>query len=195
MFSKRLKELRLEKNLTQAELAGVLGLKPSIVGMYENGHRMPETKALAILADFFNVTTDYLLGRTSSKKQFIRENLKFLMGNRTTEDYAKQLKISPMLLARYEEGKETPQHSIIEYIADIENLDPAFFYTLSDNIENLRIECLLSGENQEKKEIKDWLNSTESKEYIEFIYKAYKKGLPKELLAGAEINIKFEVKE
>ncbi|SJZ38382.1 helix-turn-helix domain-containing protein [Garciella nitratireducens] len=64
MFGDRLKALRNEKNMTQSELAKLLNVSPSTIGMYEQGRRDPDTKTLAFLAEYFDVTTDYLLGRT-----------------------------------------------------------------------------------------------------------------------------------
>lgn len=64
LFSERLKDLRNEKELTQRELARLLELSSSTIAMYETGQRMPDPETLQKLADFFNVTVDYLLGRT-----------------------------------------------------------------------------------------------------------------------------------
>lgn len=59
-----LKELRESKGITQIELAKQLGVVRSTVCQYEKGNREPDTITLIKLADFFDVTTDYLLGRT-----------------------------------------------------------------------------------------------------------------------------------
>lgn len=60
----RLRELRTEKGLLQSDIAKVIGKKDRIVGFYESGERDPSTETLSILADFFNVSTDYLLGKS-----------------------------------------------------------------------------------------------------------------------------------
>nr|WP_194950168.1 helix-turn-helix transcriptional regulator [Anoxybacillus flavithermus] len=60
----RLKRLRLEKKLTQEELGKKINVTKVSISGYENGNRTPDTETLQKLADFFNVTTDYLLGRT-----------------------------------------------------------------------------------------------------------------------------------
>jgi len=64
IFSERLKELRLERNLTQTDVSEALGLSKSCYAGYEQGYREPDLKTLIRLADYFEVTTDYLLGRT-----------------------------------------------------------------------------------------------------------------------------------
>lgn len=61
-FGKTLKELRNERNVTQRELAGLVGLSATGYAGYEQGHREPDLKTLVSLAKFFNVSTDYLLG-------------------------------------------------------------------------------------------------------------------------------------
>ncbi|MED0687935.1 helix-turn-helix domain-containing protein [Anoxybacillus ayderensis] len=64
MLGDRLKRLRLEKKLTQEELGKKINVTKVSISGYENGNRTPDTETLQKLADFFNVTTDYLLGRT-----------------------------------------------------------------------------------------------------------------------------------
>ena len=61
-FKNILRELREEKCLTQAQLAERLNFSLSIVNKWENGKKNPSVDAIKILAKFFNVTTDYLLG-------------------------------------------------------------------------------------------------------------------------------------
>lgn len=63
-FQNIFKRLRLSSELTQAEMAEKLGISRSTIGMYETGAREPDFETLEKIADFFNVDTDYLLGRT-----------------------------------------------------------------------------------------------------------------------------------
>ena len=65
----RIKLLRKEKNLTQADLGKLLNVSDRSVGFYENEKRDPDTDTLKILADFFEVSLDYLLGRTNIRNQ------------------------------------------------------------------------------------------------------------------------------
>lgn len=60
----RLKELRLEKGLLQSDIAKKINKSDRAVGLYERGERDMGTDTLAILSDFFNVSIDYLLGKT-----------------------------------------------------------------------------------------------------------------------------------
>lgn len=59
----RLKLLREEKNMTQLELGKVFSISHATINRYENSQRQPDTELISKLSEFFNVTTDYLLGR------------------------------------------------------------------------------------------------------------------------------------
>jgi transcriptional regulator with XRE-family HTH domain len=59
-----LKYLREDKNLMQKDIAKLLEITPSAYGYYEQDKRQPDPETLRKLADFYNVSTDYLLGRT-----------------------------------------------------------------------------------------------------------------------------------
>lgn len=60
----RLRELRLEQKMTQQRLALELCMSQNTVSRYENGEREPGLADLIRIADYFNVTVDYLIGRT-----------------------------------------------------------------------------------------------------------------------------------
>ena len=62
MFGQNLKKLRTSKNLSQSKLSKILGISSSTIGMYEQGRRFPDQTILTKIADFFDVSTDYLLG-------------------------------------------------------------------------------------------------------------------------------------
>ena len=62
LFSKRLKELRICNNLTQAELGQKLNVTKSTICSYEKGTRMASIETLIDLANFFKVSLDYLVG-------------------------------------------------------------------------------------------------------------------------------------
>lgn len=65
-FSTVLKQLRERENLTQEELAKRLEISRSRLASYEQGQREPDLELLEVIADFFNVDMDYLLGRSDS---------------------------------------------------------------------------------------------------------------------------------
>ena len=62
-FALRLNELREKRHVSQKELAGALGVGIATVGMWESSERVPPAKRLQMIANFFGVSVDYLLGR------------------------------------------------------------------------------------------------------------------------------------
>lgn len=68
MFRLVVKNLREERGISQYQLANDLGVAQSTVGMWESGRREPGFDATQKLADYFDVSIDYLLGRTQQKK-------------------------------------------------------------------------------------------------------------------------------
>jgi len=63
---RRLRELRDKRGISQLKLAMDLGLTQNSVSRYESGAREADYKTLIALADYFNVSIDYLLERTDS---------------------------------------------------------------------------------------------------------------------------------
>ncbi len=64
IFLNRLRELRIEKRLLQSDIAKIINKSERTVGFYETGERDMGTETLSILADFFDVSIDYLLGKS-----------------------------------------------------------------------------------------------------------------------------------
>ena len=62
MLNKKIRQLRLERGITQNELAGRLGVSASTVGMYEQGRRSPDSRALRRIASALDCSADELLG-------------------------------------------------------------------------------------------------------------------------------------
>ena len=69
----KLRTLRIERNLTQKQIADMLGLAISAVSSYESGSRYPSYDSLIKLAHIFHVSTDYLLGLTSTRNIDVSE--------------------------------------------------------------------------------------------------------------------------
>ena len=61
-----LKKLRKEVGLTQISLQMKTGIEQSLLSKYENGERVPPTETLIVLADFYGVSMDYIMGRTDN---------------------------------------------------------------------------------------------------------------------------------
>lgn len=100
MLGDRLKKLRTEKRITQEELGRKVNVTKVSISGYENGNRSPDTETLQRLADYFEVSTDYLLGRTQNQysaelpnltekdKNDIARDLEKIINNIGTDGYA-----------------------------------------------------------------------------------------------------------
>ncbi len=69
MYFPRLKDLREDKDLVQKEVASYLGIDQRVYSNYETGKREIPVKFVIALANFYNTTTDYILGGTNNPKQ------------------------------------------------------------------------------------------------------------------------------
>lgn len=68
-FATTIKKLRVERGITQEQLAAMLNVSRSTIGMYETGNREPDFETCEAIADIFNVDMDYLLGRTTVERK------------------------------------------------------------------------------------------------------------------------------
>jgi repressor LexA len=80
-FSERLKGLRLEADLTQKELADRLSMPLSTYSGYEIDKREPDIETIKLIAAYFDVTTDYLFGRSNDKRGVSLETLEKMLEN------------------------------------------------------------------------------------------------------------------
>lgn len=78
-FGERLKYEREKAGVSQQELADRLKLSQSSIAYYERDKKQPPFETLNKIADFFNVQTDYLLGRTNTPGQIQHPNSNFLL--------------------------------------------------------------------------------------------------------------------
>lgn len=62
-FAEILKSLRVERNVGQVDLAKAIGVSKGIISLWETGLREPNMHSLIVLADYFKVSIDYLVGR------------------------------------------------------------------------------------------------------------------------------------
>jgi transcriptional regulator with XRE-family HTH domain len=85
-FADRLKEERIQKNLTQTELAKTLYLGQTSVSKYESGKQIPEMPTLQKIADFFEISIDYLLGKTDIRNYTDDPNITIALHSDTDYD-------------------------------------------------------------------------------------------------------------
>ena len=88
LIKTRLKELRARDRITQEQLAEAIGVERSSIGKYEGKQDIiPSVEVLKSIADYFDVTTDYLLGRGRTYEQTLRNPANTLSVAETTADY------------------------------------------------------------------------------------------------------------
>lgn len=84
MYIKKLEDLRLQHNLTKREVAKKFNVAESTYGKWELGQRKPDLDTITAIADFYHVSTDYLIGNTDdptppNEKKDPLEGLKFAL--------------------------------------------------------------------------------------------------------------------
>lgn len=103
MIMNRIKSLRKAKKITQKQLGDVLGVAESTISMYESGNRQPDVDTMRKIADYFNVTIDYLIGGeniSSSDKDELDEKIIKIFGSLSEADQAQILDYARYLLMR-----------------------------------------------------------------------------------------------
>lgn len=119
-FGQRLREIRNEHNLTQKDLAKMFKVSESAIGMYERDEREPSFKFTNEVADRFEVSVDYLLGRMdkptpprNTNRQLSAGTQAFLEIIELSDDEAIQ-KLQSMLV---HEGKKLPVETVKEILS------------------------------------------------------------------------------
>lgn len=84
-FGDRLKQLRLNRNMTQSQLGKEIGVLGRVVGYYESGDRFPNEDVLKNIANYFDVSVDYLLGMDIDFNLTIYDDLENIL-NRLSSD-------------------------------------------------------------------------------------------------------------
>lgn len=120
LLGENLRKAREEKGLTQAEVAKLLDMSASTIGMYEQGRRDPDTDTLKKLAELYEVSTDYLLGRTDdpSPKQDDRQHV----NDDEALEYLDELHKRPEMKALFQVSRKATKEDIETAITIIEAL-------------------------------------------------------------------------
>ena len=86
----RIVKIRQQKSLTQADVARYLKITQQTYSSYETGKRQMNFETLCMLADFYEVSADYLLGRQDAVPSFLNEEERTMIAQyRVLEEYAK----------------------------------------------------------------------------------------------------------
>lgn len=133
---KKLKKLRRERNLTQRELAKTLSISPTCYAGYEQGYRQPDLKTFKKIANYFNVSTDFLMNEenvnsalekndTFNEDNFsmLAEKIKELrlVKGLSQKELALQAGVSQSAIAKIELKKNEATASTLAKLADFFN--------------------------------------------------------------------------
>ena len=149
MFGSRIVELRKIKEMTQHQLADALGISRSALSLYEIEKREPDLTTLNKLANYFNVSTDYLLGKTD--KCYPDEDYEWhyppvsnclggilsnyrRTNNLSQKDFSQKLNISAELYNAIEYGKYEPNLQLLRKISDITKYDLNYLTGAIDHV-------------------------------------------------------------
>ena len=105
-YAYRLRELRKQNNLSQSEVAEKLGITASAYGFYEQGKTIPNAEALSILADLYDVSTDYLLGRALFPNSENEDPEIKILARKAKSLTPEQLKAVQAVIDSYERNKK-----------------------------------------------------------------------------------------
>lgn len=114
MLSNRLKNLRTKRNITQSDLAKRIGVARTTYAMYEQGKREPDYDTLQKIANFYEVSIDYLLGRDEIPYKPDQEEFEALMNSPEEDQFYKEFKESP-------EERRKALLAAWEYLKSLEN--------------------------------------------------------------------------
>ncbi len=164
IFSERLRFLRTEAGYSQAEFSKLVKISRSSINMYERGDREPGFKKLEIFADFFNVDTDYLLGKSNIRcKEYLDQKIPFniriceIMNSRNLrqtdilklcEPYCNKygIKLNRNDLSQYVHGKTKPSASKLTILANALGVSEPWLLGYENHSQNFTESILLSDE-------------------------------------------------
>ena len=112
-FAERLRLLRKQKDLSQQQLADKLGVSNSTISMYERGEREPDFEMLELIGDFFNVDTNYLLGKETGSTYYLDPEV---------AEMAQELFERPEIRVLFDASRKASKEDIEQVAAILEKL-------------------------------------------------------------------------
>lgn len=147
MLNEKIKKLRTDSNLTQAELAKNINITRSALSLYELGKREPDTKTLIKIANYFDVSTDYLLGNSkismkNTEQNFISEKISKLRkeSNLSVNRLANLSGLSQGFVRQIELGEKNPTVESLRLICEALNISLVDFF--KDEIDESKEELI-----------------------------------------------------
>lgn len=131
MFSVKLKQLRKERGLLQKDISQIFNVSMGAVGNWESGNRIPDSETLSRIADYFQVSVDYLLGRSDDPEPeqkpkgpllpTVAMNLRYyrLASHLSTSQAAKLADVPAGTWLSWEQGKALPSDEELARAAEV----------------------------------------------------------------------------
>ena len=131
LLKDRLKELRIGKGLLQKDIAKLLSITTSAYGYYEQGKRVPDSDTIKKLAEFYNVSLDYLIGNSdikeSADKIIEKETLnipkeytdKYKVTSRDKKQYLEEMKKANEAFFMNDEFNEEAKKEMLDLMAEL----------------------------------------------------------------------------
>ena len=113
-FANVFKQIRIKHGLTQQQMADKLGVSRSTIGMYENGEREPNFETLELIADFFNVDMNYLIGKKSDVEDYYL--------NPETKQIAQEIYDNPDMRSLFDMSRKMTPERLKAHIALMKQL-------------------------------------------------------------------------
>mgnify|MGYP000618902744 CR=1 FL=1 len=149
IFGIRLKELRDESGLTQADIGKLLGKSAAAISKYEIGDRQPTLEDIASLAKHFGTTSDYMLGVSNVKinSENVAGNIAYIMNNLSIDEFISKVhektgKLIPReKMESYLNGRAIPKRDELDALAKYAGVEPIFFFKYSDKFISMKYSC------------------------------------------------------
>lgn len=154
-----LKELRKKLNLTQQEISDKLGISRTSYTRYELGEREPDNTTLVKIANFFNVSVDYLLGNVNGRDSSVDDrpssfgdNLKKIRNLKklSQAELSQLLNVSQQTVGSWEVNRTTPTPEMIKKVAETLNVSSDMLLGISSDNDIAEKINALSPSSQEK---------------------------------------------
>jgi transcriptional regulator with XRE-family HTH domain len=137
-FGGVLKKVRMSRKISQEVLAKSIGVSRQAVASYESGRREPCLDVLMSIADYFDISMDYLLGRNRSSiernVETVKRNIRFLMRDKTVSEFCRELgrktgiMIAPDKMDMYLSGRLMVDGVSLKILAMYAGVDVQYFF-------------------------------------------------------------------
>ena len=215
-FSQTLKRLRKERFFSQKDIANYLGITRQAIASYELGKREPDYEILKKLADYFNISVDYLLGRETCKDinaLTIGRNIDLIRENFTYKEFSEDIGrkigvvILPEMLELCARGERMPFIGTIKILAKYASVHESFFYSYNTYEAYIKekqayiketLQNDLDGDSKyvttvlsfSDNELANWLGKEDSLQYVKLAKEIQEAGLKVDVLKPLLNSIK-----